>query len=127
MQHLGWFELPPDMAYYYRKNHPEYRMIPAFRTDCIQESSSQLMSFLYPREAAKIYLPVDHDEERENAIFKATHQDSKSTLYWHLDEKYIGATKDLHSMSIHAAPGKHTVTIVDQLGNSQSQVFEIIQ
>lgn len=127
MTHMGWFELPPTMAYYYRKYHPEYQKIPSFRLDCLQEASSELMSFLYPTEKSQIYLPIDHDGERESAIFKATHQDPKSVLYWHLDNEYLGYTEDIHTMSIQAAKGLHLITLVDQLGNQISQEFEIIQ
>lgn len=127
MDHVGWFELPPSMAYFYRKNHPEYQKAPSFRLDCLQEASSELMSFLYPTEKSQIYLPIDHDGERESAIFKATHQDPKSVLYWHLDNEYLGYTEDIHSMSIQASKGIHLITIVDQLGNRISQGFEIIQ
>ncbi len=127
MKHVGWFELPPSMAFYYRKHHPEYQKMPSFRLDCLQETSDEIMSFLYPTEKAKIYLPVDIDGERESAIFKATHQDPKGILHWHLDEEYLGYTEDIHSMSIHASKGLHLVTIVDQLGNSISQRFEIVE
>ncbi len=127
MDHIGWFELPPSMAFYYRKQHPDYKKAPSFRLDCIQEASGELMSFLYPTEEAKLYLPVDLDGEREAAIFKATHQDPKSILYWHLDNEYLGYTEDIHSMKIMSEKGSHTVTIVDELGNKISQQFEIIQ
>jgi penicillin-binding protein 1C len=127
MTHLGWFELPPSMAYYYRKNHPEYEKIPSFRLECIQEASSDLMSFLYPSEKSKIYLPIDIDGIREKAIFRATHRDPKSVLYWHLDKEYLGYTEDVHSMGINASKGIHNIMIIDQLGNNVIQRFEIIQ
>lgn len=126
MHHVNWFELPPSMAYYYRQNHPEYQKSPHFRLDCLQEASHELMSFLYPSEKSKIYLPLDIDGQRESAIFKATHQDPESTLYWHLDQEYLGYTEDIHTMNIHTSQGEHTVTIIDPLGNRISQVFEII-
>lgn len=126
MEHVSWFELPPSMAYYYRKNHPEYQKIPTFRLDCLQEAGSELMSFLYPSEKSKIYLPVDIDGVQESAIFKATHRDPKSALYWHLDHEYLGYTEDIHTMSIHASKGDHTITIIDPFGNRITQSFEII-
>jgi penicillin-binding protein 1C len=127
MNHLGWFELPPSMAFYYRKNHPEYKKIPSFRLDCLQEASNELMSFLYPSEKSKIYLPLDIDGIRENAIFKATHRDPKCILYWHLDREYLGYTEDIHTMNIDASKGVHHITLVDQGGNTITQSFEIIQ
>ncbi|MDF1697293.1 MAG: penicillin-binding protein 1C [Saprospiraceae bacterium] len=127
MNHLGWFELPPSMAYYYRKNHPEYQKSPSFRSDCLQTATKELMSFIYPTEKTSIYIPLNVEGKREQAIFKATHQDPKSILYWHLDSEYLGFTEDIHTMGIQSNPGQHTITIVDQLGNTISQRFEIIQ
>lgn len=126
MQHINWFELPPSMAYYYRKNHSEYKTIPPFRKDCVQNVNSDLMSFLYPTEKSKIYLPTDIDGLRENAIFKAAHQNPHGILYWHLDDIYLGYTQEFHNMKITASTGIHIITIVDEDGNQVKQLFEVV-
>lgn len=126
MIHKSWFELPPSMAYYYRKNHPEYRAVPLFRSDCLQSTDAEVMSLIYPSEKSKIYLPLDIDGRREKAVFKATHQDQKTTLYWHLDDTYLGYTYEIHNMEITTSAGSHMVTIVDQNGNQIKQVFDVV-
>ncbi len=126
MQHKNWFELPPSMAYYYRKNHPEYKTTPPFRKDCVQNVTSDVMSFLYPTEKSKIYLPTDIDEIKEKAIFKAAHQYPNEMLYWHLDNVYLGYTKEFHNMEISTTLGMHTITIVDEDGNQVRQLFEVV-
>lgn len=126
MQHKSWFELPPSMAYYYRKNHPEYKTTPPFRKDCVQNVTSDVMSFLYPTEKSKIYLPIDIDGAQEKAIFKAAHQDPNGILYWHLDDLYLGYTQEFHNMEIKAITGNHTVTIVDEDGNQVKIAFDVV-
>ncbi len=126
MKHQKWFELPPSMAFYYRKKHPEYKMLPSFRKDCMQNVTSEVMSFLYPSEKSKIYLPTDIDGIQEKAIFKAAHQDPSGLLYWHLDNVYLGYTQEFHNMEITASTGNHFVTIVDGDGNQVKQAFEVI-
>ncbi len=124
MTHVSWFELSPSMAYYYRSDHPEYRAIPLHRPDCINEQE-KVMEFLYPTEKTIIYLPIDLDGIKEKAIFKATHQNIDAILYWHLDNNYLGSTKELHTMDISANTGHHMITIIDQDGNQISCGFEI--
>ena len=126
MQHVSWFELPPSMAYYYRKNHPEYRTIPPFRKDCVQDVNPDVMSFLYPSEKSKIYLPTDLDGIKEKAIFKAAHQNPNGIIYWHLDHLYLGYTQEFHNMEITATTGMHTITIVDEDGNQVRQLFDVV-
>ena len=126
MKHKKWFELPPSMAFYYRKKHPEYKMLPPFRNDCLQNVTSDVMSFLYPSEKSKIYLPTDIDGVQEKAIFKAAHQDPNGLLYWHLDNVYLGYTQEFHNMEITGSTGYHIVTIVDEDGNQVEQAFEVV-
>lgn len=126
MKHTKWFELPPSLAYYYRKNHSEYRSLPPYKIECLQEVSADVMSFIYPTEKTKLYLPIDMDGEKENAIFKAAHQNVDEILYWHLNDTYLGYTQEFHNMNITTSSGVHTITIVDQEGNQVKQVFEVV-
>ncbi|MFT6781111.1 MAG: penicillin-binding protein 1C [Saprospiraceae bacterium] len=126
MKHINWFELPSSMAYYYRKKHPEYKTTPPFRKDCIQDVSSDIMSFIYPTERSKIYLPTDIDGIQQKAIFKAAHQNPNGILYWHIDNSYLGYTQEFHNMEINATTGPHMITIVDEDGNQVKQSFEVV-
>ena len=126
MNHQKWFELPSSMAYYYRKNHSDYRSLPPYNKECLQENSANIMSFIYPTEKTKLYLPTDIDGKKENAIFKAAHQNVNEILYWHLNDTYLGYTQEIHNMNISISKGIHSITIVDQEGNQVKQVFEVM-
>jgi penicillin-binding protein 1C len=125
---VNYFVLPAQAAVYYRKQHPEYRVLPSYDPDCSSEisNSEEMISIAYPAPRAKIYLPLDAKGNKEKIVFRAVHKDPERTLYWHLDDQYLGETKEFHSMSTSPSPGKHTLLITDESGNSSSTEMEFI-
>ena len=83
------------------------------------------MEFLYPEGGSILTLPRQLDGSEGGAVFQAVHRDPAATLYWHLDDTYLGETRLIHQMRLSPAPGKHTVTVVDGDGNSVSIPFTI--
>ena len=65
------------------------------------------------------------DGSEGGAVFQAVHRDPSATLYWHLDDTYLGETRLIHQMLLSPAPGKHTVIVVDGDGNSVSVGFTV--
>jgi hypothetical protein len=61
----------------------------------------------------------------EGVVFRVAHHRSDATLWWHLDETYIGETRFLHELRLAPSPGKHTLTVVDDEGNSVSVRFRV--
>lgn len=121
-----WFILPPVQAWYYQKYHPAYKQIPPFAPDCKGENKSNTFELIYPRQFTKVYIPIEQDGNRGFAIFEAAHQNKNTTLFWHLDDTYLGLTVGNHQMSIKAAIGHHLLTIVDSNGNELKRSFEVI-
>jgi penicillin-binding protein 1C len=130
MEEADWFSLPPTQEFYFRRHHSDYRPIPPFRKDCTaiatSESASRPLDFIYPTEAARIYIPVDFAEKKGHTVFEAVHRKRDATIHWHLDEQFIGSTRTFHQQALDASPGPHTITIVDQEGNQQSRRFEVL-
>ena len=130
MQHRSWFVLPAHMEFYYRKHHAEYRPLPRFRSDCRLtaeiEGNDGPIAFLYPNAGTRLYIPTDLAEERGETIFEAVHRDSNATLFWHLDDRYLGRTTTFHQQALDVTPGVHVVTVVDLLGNRLSRRFEVL-
>ena len=114
----GAFRLPPAMEWYYKAYHPEYEVRPATR-------DAARMEFLYPEPGSILTLPRQLDGSEGGAVFQAVHRDPAATLYWHLDDTYLGETRLIHQMRLSPAPGKHTVTVVDGDGNSVSVGFTV--
>lgn len=114
------FILPPAMEWYYRQHHPEYRpYIPKSR------SGQSPMEFIYPESGAVIYIPRQLDGSVRGATFNLAHREPESVVYWHLDNEYLGKTQHIHQMEVRPSPGVHTVTVVDQWGNTFSTTFTV--
>ncbi len=129
MEQKSWFVLPPLEEFYYKSKNPMYSKLPEYKDGCnnILSEDKSPMQMIYPKYEAKIYIPTGYDGEKNKSIFKATHRNDKATLYWHLDNTYIGATETFHELEFSPKKGEHLLTIVDDQGNRLSQKFEIIE
>ncbi|MFY8128677.1 MAG: penicillin-binding protein 1C [Chitinophagaceae bacterium] len=124
MSYKKWFVLPPTMEYYYIQKHPDYKLLPPFYSNCINESN-KVLDFLYPDENAIIYVPLELNGSKGKTIFKAVHRVANSKLFWHLDNDFLTTTQQFHEIAINPTVGKHVLTVVDENGNSMSRSFEI--
>lgn len=124
MQERSWFVLPPAQAYYYKNYHVEYQVLPPLKPGCEEDQSRQI-AILYPEHQAVLYLPKGFSGEREKVVMRATHARSDATLYWHLDDVYLGETRQIHQMACLVEPGNHILTLLDEDGNRRSILFEV--
>lgn len=130
MQHRDWFVLPPAQAWFYRRYHPDYRPLPAWRKDCgagaLALQSEPPMALVYPHAGSAIYIPTELSGTLGRAVFRAVHQSPSATLYWHLDDHFMGETSHFHEKAIVADPGWHTLTLIDQQGFRLRQRFKVL-
>lgn len=118
------FILPPAMEWFYRQHHPEYRPMPPYRKGSITNDGYVPMEFIYPEPGSVIYVPRQLDGSRKGVIFNLAHSMSESTVYWHIDNEYVGSTRYIHQLAVVPPEGKHTLTAVDSDGNSLSVAIE---
>lgn len=121
----SWFVLPPAMEYFYRRKNPSYRVLPAMAPGCEGDVAIPEMEFIYPPRDAGIFIPRDHTGERTRFVAELLHRDPDTRVFWHLDDRYLGETKVIHQFEITATEGRHTLTAVDQKGNTIASEFEI--
>ncbi len=126
MVHVPWFVLPPTMEYYYKSRNYTYRTLPPFRIDC-GVNAERIMEMIYPKDGAKVYVPLEADGDRGRVVFNAAHRQTGIKLFWNLDDQYLGQTINYHQMALNPAPGKHTLTLVDAEGNRLQTRFEVLQ
>ena len=117
MLHQPWFVLPPVIEWYYKKQNPFYRPLPPFHPDCREASALNVMEMIYPRENNQVFIPVQLDGTPGQVILEAAHSSADAVIFWHLDEQYLGQTSGTHQMLIHPLPGRHRITLIDNLGN----------
>lgn len=119
-----WFVLPPAQEYYYRNYHIDYIPLPPVKPGCGQDQNRQI-ELIYPEHNAILYLPKGFSGKSEKFIFKAAHARRDATIYWHLDESYLGETTDNHQISCSVSQGKHLLTLIDNEGNQKKIQFEV--
>jgi penicillin-binding protein 1C len=59
-------------------------------------------------------------------IFNAAHRQSGVKIFWHLDDQYVGETKDFHQIALNPPPGNHQLTLVDGNGNTVHTAFVVL-
>jgi penicillin-binding protein 1C len=130
MVHEPWFVLPPVQEYYYRRIHPGYRPLPPFRSDCASffqvEAGRQVISLVYPDVKTAVYVPVDLDGRPGQVVFEAVHRHPEAMLYWHLDERYLGATRQFHQLAVSPGPGEHLLVLIDEDGHRLERRFRVL-
>ncbi len=129
MVHRAWFVLPPVMEWFYKSKNFNYKSLPAYRPDCmasLTSSSTKPMEIIYPKDLTKIYVPVELSGNLGGTVFEVAHRNPDITVFWYVDNKYIGSTSRLHHLALQPLPGKHTLTLVDENGDKLEQFFEII-
>jgi len=127
MLHVSWFVLSPGMEWYYRYRNPSYKPLPPWKKGCEISGEVPSMELIYPRQGSKIYIPREIEGEEGMAVFEAVHRNKNATIYWHLDNDFIGSTSRIHQVSVHPAGGLHTLTLIDQNGEVLTQQFEVLE
>jgi penicillin-binding protein 1C len=129
MQHRSWFVLPPIQEFYFKGKNPSYMSPPPFRDDCkgsISAHGNSPMQLIYPKQATRIYVPVDLDGKLSSTVFQVAHRSKSAEIFWHLDGQFLGSTTVFHQMALQPPVGKHLLALVDRDGHRLEQSFEIV-
>jgi penicillin-binding protein 1C len=124
MIHKSWFVLPPAQEWYYRRHHAGYRPLPPADPHCSIDESSP-MQMIYPAYGISVVATKQFSGEKGKIVMQAAHSRAKSTVYWHIDEQYIGETHDNHQMAYLPQPGNHIITLIDDEGYSLIMPFAV--
>ncbi|RFZ94395.1 penicillin-binding protein 1C [Mucilaginibacter conchicola] len=125
MVNLPWFVLPPSMEYYYKTKNYQYHVLPPFAPGCEQNDANP-MEIIYPKDGAKVYVPLEADGKRGRMICNAAHRLAGAKIFWHLDDQYVGESSAFQQMALNPTPGKHKLTLVDAEGNTVKINFEVL-
>lgn len=116
------FVLPPVQEYYFAGHTASYQPLPPLRPDCQIETKEQF-SVITPEHNSVVVLPRSFGGKLEKLVMKAACRDAEATLFWHLDDNYIGQTHGNHELAILPAIGQHSFTLVDGHGNRKTVLF----
>ena len=120
----SWFVLPPLMEYYYKGKNPFYKSLPKFRNDCLGESRNA-MRFIYPTEKSVIFLPKDFNGKKNELILKVAHSNNDVTLFWYVNNDFLGTTKENHQLATNLKTGSYKISVTDNFGNEIHQQITV--
>jgi penicillin-binding protein 1C len=84
------------------------------------------MEFIYPSQGVRIFIPRDQEGRLTRIIPEVAHRNPSRKIYWHLDDSYIATSRYIHHIEIVAGTGNHTLTAVDEDGNTVKCGFTIL-
>jgi penicillin-binding protein 1C len=121
-----WFVLPPIQEWYYKKRHPNYKSLPPVSQACAgNQATVRPMEFIYPNTSNPLRLSRQLDGSIGALSLELAHRQPNATVYWHLNDTYLGSTQYFHQMSAAPVPGRHLITVVDEWGNSMARWIEV--
>ena len=127
MKEKRWFVLPPKAAYYYQKRAPDYQEVPPMMNGCQSQEKNSQLSVLYPKNESRIVATRTETGEYSKGVLEAIHRDSETTLFWHLNELYLGESTHIHQKEIELIPGNYVLQVIDELGNIEKVEFEVVK
>lgn len=120
------FVLPPVMEHYYRQTHSAYQSATLAAAQTAARVDVQPMHFIYPTDGSVVSLPIQSDGTVTALNCSVAHNDPSAELFWHLDNSYLGSTKDIHQMSVQLSSGVHRITVIDSCGYEQTVAIIIV-
>ena len=113
------------MEWYYRRTHSDYVPLPPLLSGSLSSGNFIPMAFIYPEQGSSIFIPKKLDGSEGEVVFSLAHSNPETDVYWHLDSEYIGSTRFIHRLSLRPSRGSHSLTAVDESGNSVSVSFRV--
>lgn len=111
-----YFVLPPVMEWFYKKHSAFYRPMPMLYPSCATAHPDDVMAFVYPKSDARVTIPIDITGDRQQIVFEIAHRNPKKTIYWTLNDVFIGQTRLNHQMPIDVEKGTYKLRCVDEDG-----------
>lgn len=125
MNTVPWFVLPPAQAWYYKKFNTNYSEPPGYLNGCIAEAEGA-MEMIYPKKFTKVFVPIEIDGQQGKVVFEAAHRNTEASVYWFLDDQYVGETREVHQMGLSPSEGHHRIFLVDHQGRELSVAFDAV-
>ncbi len=126
-EHKAFLVLPPVEAHYYAPLDPEFENVPAWHPGCQGDPYESPFQLIFPTPDTRLVIAKDLDGRRQPVVFQATHRESAATIYWHMDEHYLGATSGQHVRTLVPAVGLHLLVLTDDQGRQLRRSFVVAE
>jgi penicillin-binding protein 1C len=91
----------------------------------LKRSKKDTIEIIYPQPGITLVLTRGLSGTQNGAVFRAAHADPGATLYWHIDDEFVGQTVGEHELHVDPAPGGHVLTLIDSQGARRAQRFTV--
>ena len=120
------FVLPPAQEWYYMQKHLEYKPLPP-KHPLFDAASSDYnpIEIIYPQNGITLVLTRALSGQQNGAVFRAAHSDPSATVYWHIDDEFVGETTGEHELRVDPPPGQHRLTLIDGQGARRVHLFTV--
>ena len=116
-------QFPPRIASFLRSRGQVITKLPPHKPSCPATHKETTIQIIYPEPNGKIWVPRDFKGKKQKLILRAAHIKEQATLFWYLDDKYLGKTVDQHSRAVDITPGWHRLSVIDKSGNRDEIKF----
>ena len=115
----------PSVISLFRSIGKKYDTIPTHNPQCsvISNASSQV-TIEYPTDGLVLHVPVNLSGIYEKVVLKA-HGRSGVSLFWYLNDRYLGETVDIHSIAVNLTQNEYRLTVQDEDGGKASVKFSV--
>ena len=121
------FVLPPAQEWYYMRKHLDYKPLPP-KHPLFDAASSEVnpIEIIYPQPGLSLVITRGLSGEKNGVVFRAAHSDPSATLYWHIDDLFVGETRNgEHELRVDPGPGDHRLTLIDEQGARRVTLFSV--
>lgn len=128
IDNTSWFVLPPAMEWFYKTAHPEYKKLPPFSPNMnVSEHAQSPMAIVQPNNLQQVKIPKELNGKKGALVFEVAHREHNTSVFWHLDEQFLGETKEIHQMSVSPELGPHVLTLMDSEGFELVERFVVLE
>ena len=109
---------PPDVNQFLRQSGQLVEVLPAHRASCPALTASAPLKILYPQKNAALWIPRDFNGELQQVSLRAVHQQPGRRVFWYLDNRFLGSSKEKHALAATLSKGWHELQVIDESGYS---------
>ncbi|MBT7468799.1 MAG: penicillin-binding protein 1C [Candidatus Cloacimonetes bacterium] len=116
---------PPHITQYLHECGHNISKLPPHNEKCTTHPHHNFIEITYPIENSCLWIPRDIGGKLQKITVKLVHQKKKSTVFWYLDDIYLGTSTTKHSKAITFSEGNHILEVIDKNGNRCIRKFKV--
>jgi penicillin-binding protein 1C len=120
-----YFTYPAEVAQYLRERGQLTTILPSHNKTCPSLTMEESIKIIYPINDSRLWIPRDINGHFQTVILRAAHQKEDQTIFWYLDNLYLGETDHRHIQTIDLTQGWHTLEVLDSEGNRDFTHFYV--